>query len=252
MQLRFEQKADDWKAAAKQIENTIFGAARGAFQDLARIVQADARSEIAGAGFKGKWVSGFRTYIYPRTPGQEDVTQLTMRGFHSYNIANVFERGANVAGKPLLWVPLATAPNSVRGKPTTPARLISAGVRLHRIDRGGKPLLIGSILRPSRGQKKRTLVKLARGRFVQSGQVTVAQLLNAQRNIRRTQVRRAFGVSGGLQTVSIPLFVGLRSVEIKKKFNISAIYELGRSQLPDLYNARLAQLVFETIGKASK
>lgn len=249
VQLRYEKRDQDWKDAAKAIEGTIFGAARGAFQDLAVQVQGQARAEIAGVGFKGKWVTGFRTYVFPRTPGENDITQLTMRGFHSYNIANVFERGANVAGNPLLWVPLATAPNSVKGKPTTPARLIAAGVRLHKIDQGGKSLLIGNIIRPSARSKKRTLVRLARGRFVQAGQVTVAQLLNAQRNIRRTQTRRAFGVPNPYQTVPIPLFVGLRAIEIKKKFNISAIYEQGRADLPDFYNQRLAQLIFGTVGK---
>lgn len=250
MQIKVESRNQDWKDAAKQIEGTIFGAARGAFQDLAAQVQSKARAEIAGAGFKGKWVTGFKTYIFPRVPGPNDVTELTMRGFHSYNIANVFERGANAAGKPLLWIPLATAPNSVNGKATTPARLIAAGVRLHKITRGGKNILVGNIIRPSARSKKRTLVKLARGRFVQSGKVTLAQLLNAQRNIRRTQVRRAFGVAGGYQTVSIPLFVGVSSVEIRRKFNISAIYEQGRDDLPELYNARLAQLIFSTVGKA--
>lgn len=244
-QLRYEQKSQDWKNAAKAIEGTIFGAARAAFQDLAINVQSKARAEISGAGFKGKWVTGFRTYVFPKVPTAE-TTELTMRGFHSYNIANVFERGANIAGRPLLWIPLPTAPNSVKGKATTPARLIAAGVRLHKITRGGRTFLIGNIIRPGpKAFKKRSLVKLPRGRFfIQSGQVTLAQLLNAQRNIRRVQIKRAFGAPTGLQTVSLPLFVGIQSIEIKRRLNISAIYDQGRSELPKLYSKRLGELIF--------
>lgn len=240
LNFQWEGPETDWKRQAKRIEDIIFGAAYAAIKDVAKQVQSQARAEIAGAGFTGKWVTGFRTYIFPKTPSPGD--ELVVRGFHAYNIANVYERGAKVTGKPYLWVPLSTAPKSVKGKATTPARLIAAGVRLHRINEGGHPLLVGSVLRSAPRAKRKAVVGLKGGKLlIRSGQVTVQMLLNGQRNIRRTQARRAFG-GRGPQSVSIPLFVGLTSVQLKKRFNVSAVYQRAREDLPKYYHRHVAEL----------
>lgn len=241
MQIRFESRDADWKEAAQRIEGTIFGAARAAMQDVGRQIQAEARAQISGAGFTGKWVTGFRTYIFPKAP--EPTQDLVVRGFHVYNIANVYERGARVSGKPFLWVPLSTAPNSVRGKQTTPARLISAGVRLHRVNGRGHPLLVGSVIRSGARAKRKAVVGIGGGKLlIRSGKVSLQQLLAGQRNVRRTQSRAAFGGAHGPQSVPIPLFVGLTAVQIKKRFNVSAVYLKAEAELQGFYDRRVAEL----------
>lgn len=236
-------KQGDYLRAFNEIRGTIYGALRLAFNDTAKQIQSQARIQIASAGLRGKWITGFRTYVFPRQPNDLS-TELVIRGFHSYNIANVFERGAHVSGKPFLWVPLPSAPAKVRGKPTTAARLIAAGVRLRKIQSRGRPLLIGYIIRSSAGARRKNVVGVpgTRRLLLRTGSVTVQQLLNGQRNVRRAQTRSAFGGRRGPQSVPIPLFVGLSSVEIKKRLDINSIYRIAQLNLVGFYSRRVEEL----------
>lgn len=224
MKLDYRANKDDWKAAAKAIEGTIAGATRAAFQDLAAQVQRAGRAEIAGAGFPRAWQTGFRTYVFPRRP--DFTTDLVMRGRHRIGFANIFERGGTIRPKhrKLLWVPLPSAPAKINGKALTAAEFVRSVGPLHSINRPGKPpLLAGYAMRPGR-------------------RVTVSQLRTGQRNARRRQARAAFGGRLGARPVSVPLFIGLASVNIRKRLNVSAVYDRGRADLPALYAAHLAQL----------
>ena len=92
MKLDYQFSKDEWKAAAEAIKGTIAGAARAAFQDLAKQVQREGRAEIAHAGFSKRWQNGFRAYVFPRR-AEPLSKQLVMRGQHAINYANIFERG---------------------------------------------------------------------------------------------------------------------------------------------------------------
>lgn len=224
MKLDYKADARDWQNAARAIRGTVFGAARAAFQDLAQQVQTAGRAEIARAGFSRRWQTGFRTFVFPRRP--DFTTDLTMRGRHRIGYANVFERGSRIRGKPLLWVPLPTAPPKINGRRTTARALIEAVGRLHSINRPGRPpLLAGYAMRWTRGQR-----------------VSLAQLRTGQRNTRRRQARSAFGGRPGARPVSVPLFVGLPAAQIRDRLDVSRIYDRGRQNLPGLYARRLAKL----------
>jgi hypothetical protein len=149
VKLDYKHNKEEWKAAARSIQSTIAGATRAAFQDLAVQVQRQGRAEIARSGLSRRWQTGFKTYVFPRRPGAKG--ELAMRGQHSIGYANVFERGARIAGLPLLWVPLPTAPKKINGKATTARAMIEAGVRLFKIERSGRPpLLAGYAMRSGR------------------------------------------------------------------------------------------------------
>lgn len=227
----------DIKKAFQAIHGTIYGALRESAAEVGKQLQARARAQIAAAGLTGKWITGFRVYIFPRVP--DPTADISIRGFHSYNIANVFERGAKVSGSPYLWIPLPSAPKRVKGKATTAARLIAAGVRLRRISGRGRPILVGYVLRPGARVKRKRIVGVpGLGTTLVAGQVTVQQLLNGQRNVRRSQARSAFG-GRGPQSVPIPLFIGISNVTIKKRLNVSALYDISSKDWIRLYAQKL-------------
>lgn len=235
----FNAAAGDYKKAFAAIQGTMYGALRSAATDVGKQLQTRARAQIAAAGLTGKWITGFRVYIFPKFP--DPAADISIRGFHSYNIANVFERGARVSGNPLLWIPLPAAPDRVKGKATTAARLIAAGVRLRRISGRGRPILIGYVLRSgTRARRKRIIGVPGLGTTLVAGKVTLSQLLNGQRNIRRSQARSAFG-GRGPQSVPVPLFIGISNVTIKKRLNISALYDTASGDLARLYAERLGE-----------
>ncbi len=224
MKLDYKPDSEKWKAAAKAAQGTIAGATRAAFQDLAKQVQTQGRAEIARSGLSRRWQTGFRTYVFPRRPGQAG--ELAMRGQHRIGYANVFERGARIGGRPLLWIPLPTAPKKINGRPTTAGLYVHAVGPLHSINRPGRPpLLAGYAMRATPGRP-----------------VTVAQLRTGQRNTRRRQARAAFGGRLGKRPVSVPLFVGLPAVRIRDRLDISRVYDQARRDLPNLYAKRVAEL----------
>lgn len=227
MKLDYQHSKEEWKAAARSIRGTIAGATRAAFQDLAVQVQRQGRAEIARSGLSRRWQTGFRTYVFPRRIVPGATTELAMRGQHRIGFANVFERGARIGGKPLLWIPLPTAPKRINGRPTTAGSYVRNVGPLHSINRPGRPpLLAGYAMRAPSGGRS----------------ASVAQLRTGQRNARRRQARAAFGGRLGARPVSVPLFVGLPAVRIRDRLNISAVYERARRDLPNLYAKRLAEL----------
>lgn len=224
MKLSYDAGKEQWKAAALAIRGTIAGATRAAFQDLAQQVQKGGRAEIARAGFSARWQRGFRTYVFPRRP--DGSLNLTMRGRHRIGYANVFERGARIRGKPLLWIPLPSAPAKINGKTTTAREFVRTVGPLHSINRPGKaPLLAGYAMRASRGRR-----------------LSIAQLRTGQRNTRRRQARAAFGGRLGARPVSVPLFVGIPAARIRDRFDVSRVYDRARADLPKLYARRVAEL----------
>jgi hypothetical protein len=227
VKLDYQHNKAEWAAAARAIRGTIAGATRAAFQDLAAQVQRQGRAEIARSGLSRRWQTGFRTYVFPRRIVPGSTAELAMRGQHRIGYANVFERGGRIGGRPLLWIPLPSAPKKINGRPTTAGAFVRSVGPLHSINRPGRPpLLAGYAMRaPSGGSP-----------------VSVAALRTGQRNTRRRQARAAFGGRLGKRPVSVPLFVGLPAVKIRDRLNISAVYERGRRELPALYAKRLAEL----------
>lgn len=226
MKLEYQHSKEEWRAAAIAIRGTIAGATRAAFQDLAKQVQQQGRAEIARSGLPPRFVRGFRTYVFPRRIVPGATTDIAMRGQHSISYANIFERGGRISGKPLLWLPLPTAPKKINGKPTTAGAFVREVGPLHSINRPGKaPLLAGYAMNAPRGRS-----------------VTVAQLRAGQRNTRRRQARAAFGGRLGKRPVSVPLFVGVSAVKIRDRLDVSRVYDQAQRDLPGLYVKRLAEL----------
>lgn len=208
-------------AAFAQHRDPIAIAATGAVKDAAQILLKDARANIAAAGFSHRWQMGFRVRTFPARGVSIDAQ---LQGFHRIGFANIFERGGTIRPKQkkLLWVPLPDAPKKIGGQRLTPKLYIEQIGPLHSINRPGRaPLLAGYIVA---GRK-----------------ATVAQL---RAGSRRASQGRAGGRRRGrraLPVISVPIFVGVPSARIARRFNITPIYDRIRGQIADLYVKRLAQ-----------
>jgi hypothetical protein len=137
-----------WLKMIRDKQRPVATAAVQALQDVAAEAVQEGRSNIGSAGrFTGKWQSGLQFKLQDAQDGGEPSLQAKATVFHSYGLASVFEFGATIEGKPLLWIPTTPGAPSARrsGK-----KLVSATVRgtpmlfdANDKDRKRKPLYIG-------------------------------------------------------------------------------------------------------------
>jgi hypothetical protein len=116
----------------------VNAAARGAAKDVIEYVVPRARTDIAGAGrFGARWVTGFKGKT--TQGGGHYVVSFTMPAKAPMVYWKVFEYGATIKGKPLLWIPLSFA------KDAQGIRARDYPGKLFRVNRksGGAPLLLG-------------------------------------------------------------------------------------------------------------
>jgi hypothetical protein len=121
-----------WLQIIRDKQRSVATAAVAALRDVAADAVQEGRQNIAGSGrFGGRWVSGLQYRTFDAEAGGEPSLQARAVIFHSFGIAGVFEHGATIQGKPLLWIPTdPRAPTASRsGK-----KLVSATVR-------GQPML---------------------------------------------------------------------------------------------------------------
>jgi hypothetical protein len=129
-------------------QRAVATASVAALREAANDAVEDGRSDIAGAGrFGPSWQQGLKRRIVGAREDGEPSLQAKAIIFHKFGFAGVFEHGAVIQGKPLLWIP------TLEGGPA-PSRsgkkLVSATVRGQPMlfdandkDRQRKPLYIG-------------------------------------------------------------------------------------------------------------
>ncbi len=199
-------------------------AVTGAFRDGAKELQAQTRTAITSAGLGPRFARQFKAFAFPR---RQFSLSPVIRGWHARafkrsrigHYANIFARGGTIHGKPLLWIPLPTAPKRIAGQRPTPRLYVKEIGPLVRLHGHGAPLLGGQSLRAVEGRS-----------------ATVAQLKTGARNAHN----RAAG-GKGRATVTVPMFVGLPSVRIPRKLNMDAIFGRVRQDLPALFRQRMQQ-----------
>jgi len=149
---RFTVKTNEsaWLAVIGGKRRQMAIAAQAALRETAANAVQEGRQNIgaAGPGFRhAKWQSGLQYLTKNATKDGEPSTSAKAIIFHKYGIAGVFEHGAVIQGKPMLWIPTEHgAPTASRsGK-----KLMSATVRgkpmlfdANDKDRDRKPLYIG-------------------------------------------------------------------------------------------------------------
>lgn len=195
-----EEVADIYRPIAK----AGTAALRAAVDDA----KADGRASIAAAGFSKRWQNTLRGDVFPRRGDSADAAGIIR---HIIPYADVFETGATIRGKPKLWVPLPSSPKKVSRKKMTPKNFAQS---------------IGPLF-PIRSKRGVTLlaakmsVSAAAARRGPPYRVTVPAL------------RR--GASGQGLTRAVPIFAGVSSVQIGRKFSIGKAIDQAVDKLPALY-----------------
>jgi hypothetical protein len=193
------KKKRELAEAFASMKDPIAAAGSGAISEAGDIVKREGRADIAAAGFSRKWQNAFRVNVYPKRP-KVSINAAAL-AFHKIGYAGVFEEGAT---------------KRVGGKRATPAQYVRTVGPLFSINRPGKnPLLAGQIALSRRGQKRG-----GTGRPQAGSKVTLSAL------------RRG---AGGAPSRLVPLFVGLRSVDIRDRFSIREIVERAAARLAALY-----------------
>jgi hypothetical protein len=131
MKLVFSAQEAVFDRLMKEIAKNIDEAKAGAVQDVAKLAVKEGRANIASAGFPARWQAALRSRFYPNKGG--DPAALI---FNTIPFAGVFERGATIAGRPLLWLPLErNLPAGIRSPRQYGGKLVSVNV-------SGKPPLL--------------------------------------------------------------------------------------------------------------
>ena len=214
MKLTITDVTKEIESALKGIRDPIAKAATAAVTDAGAQMKSEGRANIGAAGFSSRWQNAWRVSMYPKGGVSIDAVAY---GRHNIFYSGVFEDGATIAGKNgLLWLPLSSVPRVGRRKPT-PALLKSSGVNLFTMKNphGGAPLLATRVRIAGTASKTLTLAKLRKG---------------------------TAGVRG--QVRSIPLFVGVKSVTLRKRFALDQVAQVAQQSIA----ARYVQYVSEFTG----
>jgi hypothetical protein len=223
LRLVFKASIGQFDEAFKELYVPGAKAATRAIREIAEIVKSEGRASIAAAGFSKRWQNALRVDVYPggrtfkvNSPGNYSMNAAAWV-YHKIPYAAVFEDGATIRGRPKLWVPLSGTPKKI-GRNRMSPKLINEriGRVLFPIKGRGKPLLAIRVRMPaSRAAQDRP-------------KVTPAMLRKA------IPVGRPAPKGRGVLR-SIPLFVGVSSIEVRKRFSIRQICGRAAGRLAELY-----------------
>jgi hypothetical protein len=205
------------------IDNVIVEAANKAVQQSASAGVQAGRADIAQAGFSKIWQNSLRYKMMTPKNSLNPKAYIHTR----INYADIFETGGTIQGDPLIWLPLPSVPPNpgsglkfggvVKREHMTPGQYVRKIGPLISLRRPGKPPILAAAIR--RGFKAQPF-----GRFA-----------------TKAQLRRGLkGRGGGVQM--IPLFVGVPSVHISKKWNVTAALQREANNMPKYYEEELRKL----------
>ena len=209
MKAKAERKKGAFLAAFMAAEEPVATAATRAIEDAADEAKAKGRGSIAAAGFSRKWQNALRADVYPR--GRETSINAAAHVYHKIHYSAVFEEGARISGSPYLWLALPHVAQKIGRFQVTPERYPEP---LQFIRRPGKPPLLAARIGMSRAAARRGgPSKLTTG-IIRKG---------AKAGGKRRVVR------------SVPVFVGISTVRIRRRFNIARVVRDAGGRLPALY-----------------
>ena len=209
MKAKVERKKGAFIAAFTAAEEPIAEAATRAIEEAAAEAKNGARANIASAGFSGRWQNALRADVYPR--GGETSVNAAAHIYHRIHYSAVFEEGARISGSPYLWLALPHVASKIGRFRMTPARYPE---KLHFIRRPGKPPLLAARIGMSRAAAK----KGGPSRLTASAMKKGEKGGGARRVVR-----------------SVPVFVGISTVKLRKRFNITRVIREAAERLPSLY-----------------
>jgi len=185
--------AGGFAKAMEDAQRPIAKAATAAVADAAGIAKRDGRQDIAAAGLSRKWQNALRTKVYPPQGVSMRPAAIV---YHRIPYAAVFEEGAVIRGRPLLWLPTEHVPLRSGGRRMSPAQYArSIGPLVGIVSRSGTPLLVAK--HRAKGMRRRP--------------------------------------GAGSAEPRKPLYVGVPVTVIGKRFDIAGVVARASGRLPELY-----------------
>jgi hypothetical protein len=210
MSVRLSYKVSgDFAKITGDTRERLAKSATAAMKGIANDIKIKGRAAISSGMKSGRFASALQAKVYPSQGASLHPTALV---YHKITYAGVFEDGATITGKPMLWLPIEQ--NLPGGKRITPAQFVASIGALYSMRVHGKPML-GAVIRETDARSKKA-VSLS--------------LLKKGRN------------PGGRGTVRLlPVFVGITNITDPKKFDIEAIAREATGHFAELFSINLEQ-----------
>ncbi len=202
MNLIYDFVSGEFSKRWMESQDNIAKAATGAIVEAADIAKAKGRAAIASGGFSSKWQNALRAKVYPQ--GGISMKPAAFI-YHKIPYAWVFEEGAAISGKPMLWLPLPSVPKGRGNRQLSPQEYIAE---------------IGPLVK-------------AKGRDILLGQGSTAGILRA--SSRSVRLRKSAVAGGTALGDWVPLYVGHTTVGDPQKFDIVGAVRSVEAQLGELY-----------------
>lgn len=208
MSLRLALKviSGDYPKMIQQEQQRMAEAATAAVKDAAALAKSKGRASIAGGGFGSKWQNALRVKVFPASGVSLSPAALV---YHKIPYAEVFQEGATIPGKPMLWLPLDNVPMGSGGRRLTPSEFVEKIGVLYSISRPGKPPMLGAVIRATDAR--------------------------AAKGISLSLLRRGRNPNGRGAVRIVPVYVGVSSVTDPRKFDIKGAVQEASDQLGALY-----------------
>lgn len=205
-------------------------AAQMAMKDAAMQLKLLARAHIRQVGFSQRWANAYKVYVYPDKGYSIDAAAFGL--FKNLDFSDIYATGGTIHGKPMLWIPFKTTPKIDRRRSAASAKDYQRkGVKMESFkSKSGKPLLGVKVLM-TRSQANRRTVK-----------VSLGDILSGARGKRARAAGRA---GGGLVRRTVPLFFGVSSVAVKKRFDWPSVEARVNAMVPSLYEKAISKLADE-------
>ena len=190
----------DYPKMMQDAQRRMAVAATAAMKDVGNLAKSQARASIAAGGFGSKWQNALRVDVYPTGASSLKPAAFV---YHKIPYAAVFQDGATIAGKPMLWIPL------FKGRRLTPRQFEQQVGPLSLIKRPGKPPILATIIRT-------TDKKLGKGASL-------------------ALFKRGFDQKTAGTGHIVPAFVGVPTVTDPQKFDVKSAVSSAADQFGELY-----------------
>lgn len=221
-----------WTVSRINVNDTAFGrierAATLTMRAAGNLLKTRGRADIRAGGLGTRFANAWRVDVYPKRDYSVDAA---VYGYHAIPYSGIFENGGTITAKRgLLWLPLPTVPKVGR-RIARPRDL--TGVKLFSINNGtGKPLLAAKIRNKgvNRNSRIRGQVSLP---ALRAG--TNAEKIRETSRLKAKQRGRVRASDAKANIVTVPLFVGVPSVTLRRRFNLTSVANKVANELPALY-----------------
>ncbi len=211
-----EDTPGQWAKATTAYEKIIAKGSTQAMRKIGKLATDAGRRAIGAAGFTANVQRTLRAINKPKSGY---VLNPSVYIHSTVNYLDVFETGRTIVGTPLLWLPLPNVPpnpgsgvkfGGLIGRPhMTPRQYVAKVGPLVTMHRPGKSPMLGAVVETG-------------------GRPTRARL-------RRTFLRKTFGEKTRTTKI-VPMFVGVHSITIPKKFDVKQAIENTAPEIAAAYN----------------